>query len=123
MKKFMAEFIRVVFTIVALIALIPTNGMRFLFNDPGYHLKTRNKSWDFLIGLVIVLFGIFGLNKAVELNFQLVYSHGLTLNEFFGYHLAGITCLVIGAGSWALMMYSIVKSCKRVADALWSVEL
>ena len=123
MKKFMANILRTVFAVSALVALIPTNAMRFLMKDPNYHLGTKNKSWDFLIGLIVVLFGTVGLNTALEINFKLIYSHGLPFQEFMIYHFIGIVLLSIGLLAWGIVVYNIVKSSRKVIDAMWSVEL
>jgi len=61
MKKIIEFLVKVVFSIVALIALIPTQIIRMYSMNMNAHIYTKNKVIDFIIGLMILVISTIGL--------------------------------------------------------------
>jgi len=122
LEKFIKFTLQVIFSLIAMIALIPTNIVRYIKSDSDYHLKTMTKSIDFIIGLAIFLGGTLGTTEALYFVLKMLFSINLTIQQYLLYMPFAIIFLGISLLFLITTICSFTISIPKIKEKLWDVE-
>mgnify|MGYP003571245936 CR=1 FL=1 len=117
--KFAEILLKVLFSIAGVIALIPTYAIRIVSGNDDLISDTKNKIIDFVIGLIILSIGTFGLYEMLQFHIFILSTMDISLAQYF----VGVILVLIGTPvvitAATLSCYGILKAIPKVKKAFW----